>query len=325
MRPFRTFRPFGAVNSCNTLQPVEQRTNRFHARMRERVARSDLDRHPIALVHHREAFLVRQVVADKHRPAARERRLIQKGHHRAAFIDILRLDFVDHLAGLQHVRIGILGDQLLGRLARRRAALRRIAIMQRERRTLDLQQHAGIGLHHASSTCSMRSRRSSLKPTRWTSAFESRRSAPCKPATGRSGMERNESMLSIPRPDTIATAPLVARRNAPRMAGTTGCTVTPSGVGASSTSVPSKSKKKAVVASGKLSGRFCIYICLSAGEGPEKCAHVTALCNPVWESGVGPFDARSCGKPTPCATYRTRIRQLSNLLRLPFSLIWPPC
>ncbi len=134
-------------------------------------------------------------------------------------------------------------------------------------------------------------------------------------------------MLSIPRPDiVIATAPLVARRNAPRMRPVrSAAPVTPSGVGASSTSVPSKSTKKAVVASGKLSGRFCISICLSAGEGPEKCAHVTALCNPVSESGAGRFVARTCcalvrKHPTPDTTYHAAFEPAFQHL---FSPVWP--
>ena len=102
----------------------------------------------------------------------------------------------------------------------------------------------------------MRSSRSSLKPMRCTSPFESRRSAPCMPATGRSGICRNESILSMPRPDTTATAPLVARLSAARMSGTERGTKMPSGVEASSTSVPSKSKKKAVSARDRESGRF---------------------------------------------------------------------
>ena len=39
--------------------------------------------------------------------AARERRLAQERAHRAALVDVLRLDFVDHLARLQHVGVGV--------------------------------------------------------------------------------------------------------------------------------------------------------------------------------------------------------------------------
>ncbi len=51
-------------------------------------------------------FFVGQVVAGKHRRAAGKRWLAEKGAYRAALVDVLRFDLVNHLAGLQHISIG---------------------------------------------------------------------------------------------------------------------------------------------------------------------------------------------------------------------------
>src|SRR5881275_2322082 len=87
----------------NRFDPVEQRGDRFDARMRHRLAHSDLNRQAAALVDDGKAFLIGQIVAGEHREAADERRLVEERAHRAALVDVLRLDFIDHLAGLQHV------------------------------------------------------------------------------------------------------------------------------------------------------------------------------------------------------------------------------
>ena len=92
-----------------------------------------------------EPRLIGHVVAGEYRLPAGERRLFQESGDRPALVDAWRLELADHLAMQQHERASALGHGGLCGRGRGIRELGRLAVVQRERQPLVLEQHALVG------------------------------------------------------------------------------------------------------------------------------------------------------------------------------------
>ena len=168
----------------------------------------------------RETVEVGDVVADEHRPAARERRLAQELPDRVALGEQLRLHFDHHVARLQRETRRQRLDHAVRERAHRGRRLGRATVVQRQRLALVLEHQARIVGDELDEPVAHRFQRvASARAARCSTPQASRRSKPWMPATGnRSGASRR-SRSSMGRPLTSASAPPSAAARAREQAG----------------------------------------------------------------------------------------------------------